>query len=200
MPNDSTNHQHVLKNGRPTIAVLVGSMTSNYQEGIMQGAAYVAAKMDYNIIGFCGGVLNSPDPDTLAREKVFDLVDMNLISGVISPFSSHMRFLDKQESQAFIERFASVPVVNIGSIIPHHTNILTDYETGFSEVFEHLYHKHGHRKIMLLRGPENHASSEKRMQIYKALLQQYDLPFDPELVLYSNLKRISGKAYLNFIF
>lgn len=187
----------VLKNGRPTIAVLVGSMTSKYQEGIMRGAAYVAAQKDYNIIGFCGGVIGSPDPTTLARERVFDLIDMNLISGVISPFSSHMRFLDEKASQRFIERFSSVPVVNIGSIVPAHTNILTDYETGFAELFEHFHHKHDFRNILLLRGPEHHASSEKRMHIFKKLLKQYDLPFDEELVLYSNLKRVSAKQVMD---
>ena len=191
---------NVLKNGRPTIAVLVGSMTSKYQEGIMRGAAYVAAQKDYNIIGFCGGVLSSSDPLTLARDKVFELVDMDLISGVISPFSSHMRFLDDNESQHFIDRFSSVPVVNIGSYIKGHTNVVTDYEAGFVELFDHFYREHGYRKILLVRGPKHHASSEKRMKIYKKLLLEYGLHFDEKMVIYSNLKRISAKSEMESYF
>lgn len=194
MPDLLPPDSQVLNNGRPTLAVLAGAMTSEYHEGIMRGASYVADQLGYNIIIYCGGVLNSTDPLTLAREKVFDLVDMNLISGVISPFSSHMRFLDKRDAQAFVDRFSSVPVINIGSYIEGHTNILTDYETGFKELFEHFYHQHGYRKIALIRGPKHHASSEKRMRLYQQLLKQYDLPFDEELVVYANLNRGSAKV------
>ncbi|TEW45335.1 EAL domain-containing protein [Psychromonas algicola] len=187
MPASSVSEQHALKNGLPTIAVLVGSMTSSYQEGIMLGVNHVAEKKGYNVIGFCGGVLNSSDPLTLAREDVFNLVDMDLISGVISPFSAHTHLLDEQATQEFIGQFSSVPTINIGSHIDSCTNILTDYETGFSELFEHLYHVHGRRNIVFLRGPKNHASSDKRMEIYKKLLLKYDLPFDPDLVIYGHL-------------
>ena len=187
MPASSKSEQHALKNGLPTIAVLGGSMTSAYQEGIMLGVNHVAEKKGYNVIGFCGGVLNSSEPLTLARDEVFNLVDMDLISGVISPFSSHTHLLDSQSAKEFVARFSSVPTINIGSHIDSCTNIMTDYESGFNELFEHLYHVHGYRRIVFLRGPKKHASSDKRMEIYKRLLAKYDLPFDPDLVIYGNL-------------
>jgi len=193
MPDTDLSPSSVLQNGLPTIALLAGSMSSEYQEEIMRGAAYVASEKNYNLIVFCGGVINSDDPLTLARGKVFDLIDMNVISGVISPFSSHMRFLNQTARAAFIARFSDVPVVNIGSQIHGLTNILTDYESGFIELFEHLYHVHGYRKILLVRGPEHHASSNSRMVIYKNLLAQYDLPFEPWMVIYSDLNRIATK-------
>ncbi|WP_285403481.1 EAL domain-containing protein [Vibrio sp. D449a] len=185
-----------LQNGRPTIAVLVGSMTSHYHEGIMRGAAHVAEQHNYNVIGFCGGVIKSTDHLTLARDKVFDLVNMGLISGVISPFSSHMRFVNVRESAEFIHQFSKVPIVNIGSKISPYTSISTDYETGFAELFDHFVNVHHFRKILLIRGPEHHASSEKRMHIYREQLEKYDIPFDPDLVLYSDLKRRSAKQEL----
>ena len=197
MLGKSANNQHVLKNGRPTIAVLAGAMTSEYHEGIIRGAAHIADLKNYNIIIYCGGVLNSSDPLTLARDKVFELVDMDLISGVISPFSSHTRFLDELEEQRFIDQFSSVPIVNIGSYTPHHTNVVTEYEAGFVELFEHFYHDHGYRNILLVRGPSHHSSSEKRMRIYKKLLAKYSLPFDESMVVYSNLNRGSAKVKMS---
>jgi len=191
---------NMLQNGRQTIALLAGSMSSEYQEEIMRGAAYVASEKDYNLIVFCGGAINSEDPLTLARGKVFDLVNMDFIAGIISPFSSHMRFLNSHASQAFIDRFSSVPIINIGSQIDGHTNILTDYETGFSELFEHLYRDHGYRNILLVRGPEHHASSDKRTALYKKLLAKYELPFEPEMVIYSDLNRIRTKLNVGRFF
>lgn len=181
--------RHALNNGRPTLGILVGTLTSEYHEGIMRGADYVAAEKNYNVIGFSGGVIDSTDLLTLTREKVFDLVDTDMLSGVISPFSSHMRFLDKQARQHFLDRFANIPVVNIGSKINGFSNVLTNYDAGFTELFEHFHNDHGYRKIILVRGPKHHASSNKRMEIFKALLKKYQLPFDEEMVIYSNLKR-----------
>lgn len=191
---ESGDHQHVLKNSRKTIAVIGGSMVSSFQDEIMNGAAYAAAEKDCNFIGFSGGTISSDDPLALGREKVFDLVNMELIDGIISPFSSLMRHLSKQACQEFIDRLSSVPIVNIGSHISGYTSVIVDYEAGFVELFEHFYNVHGFRKILFVRGPEHHASSEKRMNIYKTLLKRYGLPFDDEMIIYSDLNRVTAKA------
>lgn len=193
MPVPSKSNQENFNNGYPTIAVLVGAMSSYYQEGIMRGAADVAAKQGYNVIGFSGGVINSPDPLSLARGRIFDLIDMSIISGVISPFSSHMRYLDEQQSQDFIDRFAGVPLVNISSRIQGVTNIVTDFESSFIELFEHLYHTHGHRNILLMRGPKHHLSSDLRTDIYKAQLAKFGLPFDESMLIYTDLNKAAAE-------
>ena len=200
MPANALNEKHALKNGRPTIAVLAGLMSSTYQEGIVRGVAHVAKEKNYNLITFCGGAINTRDSLSLAREKVFDLVDMNLIDGIISPFSSQMRFLNEQDSQRFIDRFSSVPVINIGNHIDGFTNVVSNFETGFVELFEHLYSVHGYRHILLMRGPKNHGSSENRMAIYKQLLEKYQLPFDDDMVIYANLNRYSAKENMQAFF
>ena len=189
MPNNGLNDKNVLQNGLPTIAILAGSVTSVYQESIVRGVAHIAAQKNYNMISFCGGVIKSTFPLALAREEIFNLVDMDSIAGIISPFSSHMRFLNDQERQAFIDRFSSVPVVNIGSNIAGLTNIEVDYEPGLNELFDHFYSEHGYRKILFLSGPKTHASSIKRLNIYKKLLKKYQLPFDENMVIHTDLRR-----------
>lgn len=179
---------HPLKNGRPTIAVLIGTITSEYHEELLRGAEYIAKQKGYNLIGFSGGAISSRDPFSLTRDSAFDLVNMELIDGVISPFSSHMRFLNEQDSQTFIKNFSSVPIVNIGSELPGMSNIIADYQPALTKLFKHLHDKHGHRRIALLRGPKNHASSNVRMQIYQELLKQHQLDDQEELIIYANFK------------
>jgi diguanylate cyclase (GGDEF)-like protein/PAS domain S-box-containing protein len=191
---ERTSNQDNFKNGCPTIAVLVGAMSSHYQEGIMRGAADVAAMKGYNVIGFCGGVINSPDPNSLARGKIFDLIDMSIISGVISPFSSHMRYLDPQERDDFIDRFSTVPLVNIGSRIQGCTNVITDFESSFVELFEHLYHTHGYRNILLMRGPKTHISSDLRTNTFKKQLAKYNIPFDESMLIYTDLNQLAAEV------
>lgn len=154
-----------LNNGRPTIAVLIGSMSSTYQEGIMRGAASAGKQYDFNIIGFSGGPFKSPDPLAQSRETLFDLVDQSVIDGVVVPVSSHCRYISDEETQHFMNQFKNIPLVNIGGHIPGYTNIMADYEPGLVEMIEHYVQVHGYKEIALFRGPSHHASSNVRGNI-----------------------------------
>lgn len=79
-------------------------------------------------------------------------------------------------------------IVNISTYSEEHINVITNYETGFTELFKHFYHEHGYRNIALVRVPKFHFSSEKRMDFYKRLLDECKLPFDNDSVIYSKLK------------
>ncbi len=188
---------HSLYNGRPTIGVLIGSMSSTYQEGIMRGATAAAKEYDYNVIGFSGGPINSPDPLAQSRETLFDLVNTDLIDGIIIPLSSHTRYLTDQETDAFIHQFSSIPIINIGSQIEGHTNLVTDYRHGLEQLIHHYVVDHNYKKIALLRGPDHHASSTIRQKIYKEILEKHNLPYDESLVIYGDLRRNSAKKAVN---
>ncbi|WP_461205860.1 LacI family DNA-binding transcriptional regulator [Clostridium sp. DL1XJH146] len=185
--------KNILKNGKKTIAVLGGSLSSSYQEGIIKGASDAVIEKDFNLICFLGGPLNSPDLTSQSRESIFQLVDTNLVDGIIIPASSHLRYLNKEDTLAFIEKFSSVPLVNIGGYIEGVVNIVPDYEEVLSQLFEHLIDEHGYKRIALFRGPKNHASSEERMSIYLKLLKKYGIPIDSNLIIYGDLLRETAK-------
>lgn len=185
--------QSPLDNGKKTIALLAGSFSSTYLEGISRGAHEAASRLGYNLIVYAGGPLKSPDTFALSRDTIFELIDTDFIDGVIIPVSSHSRFLDQKETEHFLERYSNIPMVNIGSFIPGKINILTDYSTGMKALFRHLISDHGFRRIAFIRGPENHLTSNLRTEIYKKELESYNIPFDKNLVLNSSLNRFKSR-------
>jgi diguanylate cyclase (GGDEF)-like protein/PAS domain S-box-containing protein len=176
--------------------MLIGAMTSFYQEGIMRGAEEAAEERGLNIIVYSGGPFNAPDQSAQSRETVFDLVDMDLIDGVIIPISSHTRYLNRGETRDFINRFSSCPVVNISSQMEGCINILADFKPGISQLMNHYINDHKYRKIACFRGPKEHLSSDERTQIYKEQLQMHNIPVDESLIVYSDMSKSAAQKSL----
>jgi DNA-binding LacI/PurR family transcriptional regulator len=66
-------HRHkTLKNGRPTVALLVASMTSFYHEEIMKGAVEAAEEKGFNLIVYSGGHSMAPIR-RLKRGRLFSI-------------------------------------------------------------------------------------------------------------------------------
>ncbi|MDC7218992.1 MAG: EAL domain-containing protein [Spirochaetales bacterium] len=193
---ESMAHIEKLKNNRPTIAVLVASMNSFYQEGIMRGVADGAEERGVNLVVYSGGPLKSPDPMAQSREAVFDLVNLDLVDGVIIPVGSHTRYLNEEEKKQFLDRFSSVPVVNLSTTIEGCINILPDFRPGLSQLMDHFVNDHGYKKIAFFRGPRGHLTSDVRTEMYREELKKHNLPVDENLIIYSDLGKISAQKYV----
>ena len=64
------------------------------------------------------------------------------------------------------------------------------------QALEHLIVRHGCRRIAFIRGPPVNAEAERRYAIYRAVLEERGLPFDPALVCegtFEKRRRRSGR-------
>lgn len=186
------NLTNKLKNNRPNIAVLVGSLSSFYQDEILRGAAFAGREEDFNIIGFCGGPFKSLDPLSQIRASLFDLVDTNLFNGIIIPVSSHTRYLNNEEIQTFLHKFDNIPLINIGGKLPGYTSIIPDYTPGLTDTIEHFVNHHGYKHIAFFRGPSQHATSNEREAIFRKTMSRLNQPINENLIIYSDLRKTSA--------
>jgi diguanylate cyclase (GGDEF)-like protein/PAS domain S-box-containing protein len=181
--------RNILKNGRKTIGLVLGTLDSNYHEEIMRGACDVAKEKGFNVLSFIGGPIGSPNPLVQLREKVFELVDIDLLDGIIITVGSQTRYLTKEKTKEFISRFSTIPFVNIGGYIEGHTNIITNNATGLEQLLDHLIQEHGYKRMALFRGPKNHLASEERMVSYKQILTKHNIPIDENLIVYGEIQK-----------
>lgn len=192
--------ENILKNGKPIIGIIAGSLNSFYQEGIVRGAADAAEEHGFNIITFAAGPIKNPDPKTTGRDFLFNIIDTELFDGFISPFSSHTRHLTEVEEREVLGKFSVKPVVNIGSVMDNCTNIITDYETGLDELIRHYIFDHGYKKIVLVRGPKNHGSSEQRTEVFRSSMKKYGMAVNEDYIIYADLRRTAAEPALKEIF
>lgn len=91
--------------------------------------------------------------------------------------------LSEQDMGWFYRR--GFPLVLLFHSAPDGLNIpsvVFENQTSTEKLIGHLSEVHHCRRIVFLRGPENHEDSLVREASYRAALERYHLPFDPELM------------------
>ena len=103
-------------------------------------------------------------------------------------------FVDRQEMNAFCQRFRPLPMVTAGVPIEGIPGVSVDNYRGMRAVVSHLIEVHGRTRIAFIRGPEYHQEAEERYRAYLDVLADYGIPFDPGLVVHGNFKESGGAA------
>ena len=81
---------------------------------------------------------------------------------------------------------ANIPVIVIDGEYPNTTSICFDYSSGFERVVRHLIEEHHARKPHMMAGLPGNAFSEERIGVFKKVLEDNHIPFDPSMVSYGH--------------
>ncbi|MFN2271789.1 MAG: substrate-binding domain-containing protein, partial [Anaerolineae bacterium] len=184
---------------RPTIALLTDQVVYEYQSEIVTGVIEAARERDVNLLCFIGGRLGVTDGFESQGNAIYDLVRAESVDGVVvmaSALSSQVGF---EEIKSLCESFHPLPMVSVGLMLEGVTSLVVDNKTGLHEVLVHLIKDHGYRRIAFIRGPEASAEAVLRYHTYLNVLKEFDLPFDPDLVVPGDFLRPSGVAAVSLL-
>src|SRR4029079_16094450 len=184
-----------LRQGRRTrIGVLVDSLRKTYQTTLLAGVSEVSCRRDVDIVVFAGGVLGAPRSDGINRNFVFDLCDKRSLDGVILLGGALGNFLGPASVADLCARLAPLPVASIAISPPGVPGLLVDEAPGLRQALEHLVVRHSWRRIAFMRRPSVTAEAEHRYAIYRQVLEERGLPFDPQLVCEGTFEKSAGDA------
>ncbi len=79
-----------------------------------------------------------------------------------------------------------VPVIIIGEKRTGYVNVTFDYEAGFAEMVRHVITVHNPKKIHYMNGMRNNDFSENRLNVFKSVLAEYNIPFSDDMVSYGD--------------
>ncbi len=144
--------------------------------------ASYCSERDGSLIIFSGGRLNSSDDPLGLKNKVYSLATRQNIDGLISWSSTICDNISEEEAENFHKKYADLPFVTIGQKIFQNPSVEFDAYTGMKELVKHFILAHGARKIVFLRGPQNHISAEDRFRGYKDALKEAGIEYSPMLV------------------
>lgn len=74
-----------------------------------------------------------------------------------------------------------VPVVIIGEKHDGYVNVTFDYEAGFAEMVRHVITVHKPEKIHYMSGMKDNEFSENRLNVFKSVLDEYNIPFSDDM-------------------
>jgi len=177
---------------RATLGFLVDWLEDGYQSGVLSGVADAARRAGVNLICFAGGVLSSPHRSGVQRNAVYDLAGPESVDGLMIMSGALGNHIGKDELARYCARFRPLPMCSIAVALPGIPSVLVDNATGMRAAIVHLIEVHGCRRVAFVRGPAVNAEAERRYRVYRDVLAERGLPFDPDLVAVGDFERRSG--------
>ena len=175
---------------RPTIGLLVQETTSWWGQSLLQGVTDAAEMADVNLI--CYVISSLQQEDTRGTNAIYALPNINILDGAI--ISGNIAYTVKREAfSAYVDGLrAALPLV--GVIMAHEgvPSVVVDGYSGMYDNIKHLIEVHGCRRLAFIRGPVGNFDADERYRAYTTLLEEYDIPFNPDLIEVSNFS--AGRA------
>jgi signal transduction histidine kinase/DNA-binding LacI/PurR family transcriptional regulator len=181
------------RTSRPQIGLISDSCIESYNTKIWEGVMDGAEECGADIYCFMGGALKSPFSFFSKSNVIYDLISPGTLDGIVINSGSLGNFVDKQEYNEFLRRFASMECINIGGEIEGIPSITVDNEKGMRELISHLIEIHGYSKIAFIKGSEGVKDADIRFNTYCRVLENYNIPFDPDIVFPGDFMSPSGK-------
>ncbi len=186
-----------MKTKRYTIGFIFGDFYGAYTANLFFNIVKTCREYGQNIIGFGGGFLRSPTQSVLGENCnfIYDLVNKENVDGIIIE-GSIGNFISPESMRAFLQNYAGLPMVNIGTNIEGIPNILIDNIKGMEDLVAHLVEYHNYKNIAFVEGTEGNFEAIQRYKAYENVLTRHNIPIDKNLITNGNFNYFGGvKAY-----
>lgn len=123
------------------------------------------------------------DLNDAGEKKIFDAVAVERFDALVLMSES---FKQDEEQTAMVQRAraAGVPVITVDKPIQDSVNLAFDYGDCFRDVVRHMLTYHGYRTVNFMGGMPGNSFSEERLTVFKEVLAENQIPFDPRRVYY----------------
>ncbi len=137
--------------------------------------------------------LASNSPTEIGEKSVYELMDFNVIDVLVVLYE---KIKDRELSARKVAEAKAhgIPVFVLGGYIEGCYNLRFDYREGMSEITRHVIERHNARKLHFIAGFEGNAFSEERIEAFKEVIVEHNMPFDESMVSYGDFWSEPTKA------
>lgn len=175
-----------------TIAMCVTGYDPEYESCIVKGVYKRCSELGINLLSFSPMTrkLELNSKETLSENvikgetEIYNLIDFSKIDGLVLVGDSFITrdSIDLLDNRA---KENGVPVININDI--EHLleyNVLLSDKDAMKLTVRHLIEEHGKKRIGFIGGFTGNVQTEERLEAYKCVLEENNIPFDKDLVTY----------------
>jgi diguanylate cyclase (GGDEF)-like protein len=184
-------------NNRKTIGVFISQVNEEYQDSLSRGIIKKAQELNYNTAFFTNfGGLGQSAYD-MGEAYIAELPNYEELEGII--VTPDVIILPELMEQ-YIKKIKSrchCPVVSVRRETKDFYNVLIDDNKVLDEIIRHFITKHGFTRINFLSGPKGYPDSDRRLENYKKVLTEYNLPVEEGRIYYGDLWRMAGIDAVN---
>jgi DNA-binding LacI/PurR family transcriptional regulator len=168
----------VSQNMHPTIGLLISDIHDPNHQRVYWGADDAAREQNANLLYFVGGRLRWPYGFEAQGNVVYDLANTASIDGLVI-WGLLGALASQEERVAFCRRYEPLPIVSMDvALTGIHSVLKNDYQA-MRDALTHLIEVHGYRRIVFVRGPQDHPVAQDRYRAYTDALAGYGCPSMP---------------------
>jgi DNA-binding LacI/PurR family transcriptional regulator len=170
---------------------------ADYHRQILRGIQTTLGQAGIGSVVFVGTDLNPdnlPDRDEpfFGTNTAYDFVSPHL-DGLIALTGSMGPTLSDDQLLTFLDRFAPLPIVSIGRVLPGIPSVVSQSPSGMGDLMRHLIEDCGYRRFAFMRGFAGEPDSDARESVFCEVLKSHELEVDEQNML--NGEYYSVKAY-----
>ncbi len=117
--------------------------------------------------------------------RIYDTIAVERFDAIVL-MSETFKAEDGQKALVQRAAAAGVPVIAVDHHVDGCINISFDYQEAFREIVKHMVEFHGYRRINFMAGMPNNSFSEERLEVFKQVLQENRIEFNPKCVYYGH--------------
>ena len=143
-------------------------------------------KQGYRLISFSGNTDDLEESDEIIGEyqlfellKYVDLCAIIVLTEMIKNEKTIQKILD-------IGKAKNIPVFSIDSKREGCYSLVMDNVAGFEKIVRHVVEEHGCRRVNMIAGYRGNHFSEERIEVYKKVLKENQIPFEEERLGYGD--------------
>ncbi len=192
---------------RKTIAVCVTGYNWQKESRIISGIVGACQKNDINLLCFAS-LETKPGLSShrvispvivKCESEIFHLINYKKIDGLICLSDE---FLDASECLLMQTKCLenNIPFVNISSENDSFChNIIFDTSSSFETIVRHIVEFHGARKVNFISGFKDNLESEERLEVYKKVLTENNIPIEDFRIAYGEFWKKSVDCAREFL-
>lgn len=181
-------------NGRKTIGLFIFNLQAAFQGEICQSVAVRAEQLGYNLAVFSSfGSYGTDQTYAVGEAEIFDLPDYEKLSGMIVATDTFNIEEASQRVKERIQNEVTCPVVSLREPVEGVCNILIDEKSAVEKVVRHIIEHHGKKRIAYMTGPKGRRVAEERLQYFRDVMKEKNLPVGEHQVFYGDFWKYKGK-------
>lgn len=184
---------------RLNIGLFIDDIDSAFTGEAVKGAELGAIASDANIFIFPGMYL---DTDDISEQHTKYEYQFNTLFRFVSKKHIDVLYImmgmigcriDEQARYEFLKQYMDIPVVLLYTRMEGYPSMVFDNKSAFKKGIRHLIKEHNARKIGYVSGPVTNVDAMERLESYKCVLAEENIPYNDDYVIYGNFEESTGE-------
>lgn len=166
------------------IAVVMASFYSDDQQELIKRITKRCEEYKCRVVFFStvSSFYEAEEVD-VSEKSIFDVISVECFDAILLMAET---FKAEKGQKKMVQRAieAGVPVLAVDHYMEGCINLSFEYTEAFRKVVKHMVEYHGYRTINFFSGAPNNSFSDARLNVFKEVLAENNIPYEPDRVYY----------------